>query len=108
MRLSISKLPVRLVVSVICKFTSFCSKRKIRRLVYDFLIRGRESQMCDSTLASLSCFSKMLKPAVFFVEDSIPKFGSIAQALSRGRWAIAHSNNNLKVLHTVSIYINVH
>ena len=64
---------------------------------------GRENQQSDSQLASLNCFAKMLRPSIYFVDENICDFGSVAQAMSRGRWALAHANSNLKIMHAVRL-----
>ena len=56
----------------------------------------------DAILAPLSCFMKMLRPSVYFVDGSLTNLGAIAQSMSRGRWALAHTNKNLKTVIMVS------
>ena len=45
----------------------------------------------------------MLRPTSYFTEGPIQKFGAAAQVASRGRWTLAHINQNLKIIHGVSV-----
>ena len=56
---------------------------------------------------SLSCFAKMLKPTSYFTDAGLSKMGAAAQIASRGRWALAHMNQNLRVIHEVSFAFNI-
>ena len=66
-----------------------------------YSFRGRSYQSKDGSMHSLSCFAKMLKPTSYFTDAGLNMMGAAAQIASRGRWALAHVNQNLRIIHEV-------
>ena len=46
----------------------------------------------------------MLRPSIYFTEESVQRTGVDAQVCSRVRYVLAHANNNLKTIQNVSYF----
>ena len=66
---------------------------------------GRRDVQGENAVGSLGCFNRMLRPSIYFTDETVPKVGASTQICSRVRYALAHVNSNLKTIHSVRIFI---